>query len=98
MTSKEENKRPQEEYEGQSVDLYLNEQIAELRVKLEALGNVQHALKSSVLSRNPELIPEIKETILELAKITGPMWRDDKDREAYELEIRRAIKMLDYIR
>jgi hypothetical protein len=62
------------------------------------LGNVQHALKSSVLSKNLELIPEVKETILGLAEITGPLWRSDKDREAYELEIQRAVNMLDLIR
>jgi archaellum component FlaC len=97
MTEERKSADPRDEYEGQSVDLYLNEQIQELRVRLEVLGNVQNALRSSLLRNSPELIPEVREAILEVARITEPLWRSDVDRELYQLEIRKAVKMLEYI-
>lgn len=97
MSSDNEADRRKDEYEGQSVDLYLNEQIQELRVKIEVLSNVQHALRSTILSKLPELIPEVRETILGVAEITEPLWRSEKDRDMYRLEISKAVKMLELI-
>jgi hypothetical protein len=94
MSPDNEADRSKDEYEGQSVDLYLNEQIQELRVKVEVLSNVQYALRSTILSKVPELIPMVRESILGVAEITEPLWRNEKDRDLYRLEISKAVKLL----
>ena len=88
----------QDEYNSRAVDNYIFDQLKELQVTIEVMKTVQNALREAIFRSKPELIDEAKETILGVAELTEPLWRDEADRQKYRDQITQEVKMLDFYR